>query len=138
MNKDEKSDRQIASQIIDDVFQEYLAASKKGEYYDVKANLDKKEKSLITTLKEEAFKELVADKENILNKVAYFKYGGEISNPKQTIDIDEAITFLTKLINEEIKESGIKNVRKRYKNRLISLERMQTQLDNLIKIKKGK
>ena len=61
-----------------------------------------------------------------------------MNNPKQTIDIDEAITFLTKLINEEIAESGIDNVKKRDKNRLISLARMQTQLDNLIKIRQGK
>ena len=138
LNKDEKSDRQIASQIIDDVFQEYLAASKKGEYYDVKANLDKKEKSLITTLKEEAFKELVADKENILNKVAYFKYGGQPDNPKQTIDIDEAITFLTKIIREEVPNSSFSSVKKRYGKRLTNIQRMKTQLDNLIKIRQGK
>ena len=138
MNKDEKSDRQIASQIIDDVFQEYLAASKKGEYYDVKANLDKKEISLITALQDKAFKELVADKQNILNKVAYFKYGGQPDNPNQTIDIDEAITFLTKIIKQEVPDSSFSTVKKRYGKRLTNIQRMQTQLDNLIKIKKGK
>ena len=78
------------------------------------------------------------DKQNILNKVAYFKYGGQTDNPKQTIDIDEAITFLTKIIKQEVPDSSFSSVKKRYGKRLTNLQRIQTQLDNLIKIREGK
>lgn len=107
----EKNDRQLAIDLVSDLYDDYVAAKALGKTFDISVELRKREKEQITNVRNQANQKLLGQKDRYLKEISYMKYGGEFGNPKQMLTLEEALQYIT-----FITEQGLDKAAQRNKN----------------------
>lgn len=108
----EKNDRQLAIDLVSDLYDDYVAAKALGKTFDISVELRKREKEQITSVRNEANQKLLGQKDRYLKEISYMKYGGpEFGVPKKMLSLQEALQYI-----EFITQQGLKQAAKRNKN----------------------
>tara|TARA_S200002703_G_scaffold158299_1_gene168266 strand:- start:1182 stop:2933 length:1752 start_codon:yes stop_codon:yes gene_type:complete len=108
----EKNDRQLAIDLVSDLYDDYVAAKALGKTFDISVELRKREKEQITNVRNEANQKLLGQKDRYLKEISYMKYGGpEFGVPKKMLTLEEALQYIT-----FITEQGLDKAAQRNKN----------------------
>ena len=108
----EKNDRQLAIDLVSDLYDDYVTTKALGKTFDISVELRKREKEQITNVRNQANQKLLGQKDRYLKEISYMKYGGpEFGVPKKMLTLEEALQYIT-----FITEQGLDKAAQRNKN----------------------
>mgnify|MGYP001202849031 FL=1 len=107
LSDQEKTDRQIAVEIKQDVYDKYIEAKANNKTFDIKAEFERQEQKLIIQINKEIDDKLLKNKDKKINDASLMRFGGKDLKANQLLTLEESIQFLTYL-NENRTEAGRK------------------------------
>ena len=108
LSDQEKTDRQIALEIKQDVYDKYIEAKAKDKTFNIKAEFERQEEILIIAINKEINKKLLNKKDAIIDEVSKMSFGTDDNfKANNLFTLEQAIQFLT-YIKEKPTEAGKK------------------------------
>jgi hypothetical protein len=106
----EKNDRQLAIDLVSDLYDDYVTAKALGKTFDISVELRKREKEQITNVRNEANQKLLGQKDRYLKEISYMKYGGpEFGVPKKMLSLQEALQFIASITQQGLQTAADRN-----------------------------
>ena len=106
----EKNDRQLAIDLVSDLYDDYVTAKALGKTFDISVELRKREKEQITSVRNQANQKLLGQKDRYLKEISYMKYGGpEFGVPKKMLSLQEALQYIASITQQGLQEAAKRN-----------------------------